>query len=130
LAFRVAYQSDLTRDGHAATWAAVREGERLSEDQRVLVEDVVGLLEARAAEVDAVLAGACVHWALERLAATDRAVLRTAVAELMARPGTPAPVVLDEAIEIARRYGSEESGAFVNGVLDQVARRLRPEEMG
>ena len=130
LAFRVAYQSDLTRDGHAVTWAAVREGERLSEDQRVLVEDVVGLLEARAAEVDAALAGACAHWPLERLAATDRAVLRTAVAELMARPGTPAPVVLDEAIEIARRYGSEESGAFVNGVLDQVARRLRPEEMG
>jgi len=129
LAFRVAYQSDLTRDGYAATWAAMREEERLSEDQRVLVEDVVGLLEARAAEVDAALAGACAHWPLERLAATDRSVLRAAVAELMARPGTPAPVVLDEAIEIARRYGSEESGAFVNGVLDQVARRLRPGEM-
>ncbi|HVP14062.1 MAG TPA: transcription antitermination factor NusB, partial [Terriglobales bacterium] len=52
-----------------------------------------------------------------------------AVAELLARPGTPAPIVLDEAIEIARRYGSEESGAFVNGVLDQVARRLRPGEL-
>jgi len=129
LAFRVAYQSDLTHDGYAATWAAMREEERLSEDQRVLVEDVVGLLEARAAEVDAALAGACAHWPLERLAATDRSVLRAAVAELMARPGTPAPVVLDEAIEIARRYGSEESGAFVNGVLDQVARRLRPGEM-
>jgi N utilization substance protein B len=129
LAFRVAYQSDLTRDGYAASWTAVSEGERLSEDQRQLVDDLVRLLEARAAEVDATLAGACAHWPLERLAATDRSVLRAAVAELMSRPGTPARVVLDEAIEIARRYGSEESGRFVNGVLDQVARRLRPEEM-
>jgi N utilization substance protein B len=55
-------------------------------------------------------------------------VLRAAVAELLAHPGTPARVVLDEAIEIARRYGSVESGRFVNGVLDRIARRLRPGE--
>jgi N utilization substance protein B len=129
LAFRVAYQGGLTGDGYAATWTAVRAEESLSGDQRELVEDVVGLLEARVAEVDAVLTAACAHWPLERLAATDRSVLRTAVAELMARPGTPARVVLDEAIELARRYGSAESGGFVNGVLDQVVRHLRPEEL-
>ena len=129
LAFRVAYQGALTGDGYAVTWRVVGAGESLSADQRGLVEDVVGLLEARAAEVDAALAAACVHWPLERLAATDRSVLRAAVAELMARPGTPARVVLDEAIELARRYGTAESGGFVNGVLDQVARRLRPEEL-
>ncbi len=128
LAFRIAYQCDVTRDGYAATWAAVREEERLSRDQGELVEDVVRLLEARAIEVDASLTRACEHWPLERLAATDRSVLRVAVAELMARPGTPARVVLNEAIELARRYGSEESGAFVNGVLDRVARGLRPDE--
>jgi len=129
LAFRVAYQGDLTGDGYAATWAAVGAEEPLSGDQRELVGDVVGLLEQRAAEVDATLAAACAHWPLERLAATDRSVLRAAVAELMARPGTPARVVLDEAIELARRYGSAESGGFVNGVLDQVARSLRPGEL-
>jgi len=129
LAFRVAYQGGLTGDGYVATWAAVGAEESLSADQRELVDDVVGLLESRAVEVDAALAAACAHWPLERLAATDRSVLRSAVAELMARPGTPARVVLDEAIELARRYGSEESGGFVNGVLDQVARRLRPGEM-
>ena len=129
LAFRVAYQGALTGDGYAATWTAVGAGESLSADQRALVEDVVKLLEARAAEVDAAVVAACAHWPLERLAATDRAVLRAAAAELMARPGTPARVVLDEAIELARRYGSAESGGFVNGVLDQVARRLRPGEM-
>jgi N utilization substance protein B len=129
LAFRVVYQGGLTGDGYAATWAAVCAEGSLSDDQRELVEDVVKLLESRAAEVDAAIAAACAHWPLERLAATDRSVLRSAVAELMARPGMPARVVLDEAIEIARRYGSDESGGFVNGVLDQVARRLRPGEM-
>jgi N utilization substance protein B len=129
VAFRVAYQSDVTGDGYAATWSAVREEERLSQDQRGLVEDVVGLLEGRASAVDETLAGACSHWPLARLAATDRSVLRAAVAELLARPGTPARVVLDEAIEIARHFGSEESGAFVNGVLDQVARHVRPGEL-
>lgn len=129
LAFRVAYQSDVTRDGYAASWEAVRGEEHLSADQRGLVEDVVRLLEARAAEVDALLAGSCAHWPLERLAATDRSVLRVAVAELLSRPGSPARVVLDEAIEIARRFGSAESGGFVNGVLDQVVRRLRPDEL-
>ena len=129
LAFRVAYQAGLTGDGYAATWVAVRAEESLSDDQRELADDVVALLEARVAEVDAALVAACSHWPLERLAATDRAVLRAAAAELMARPGTPARVVLDEAIELARRYGSAESGGFVNGVLDQVARGLRPGEM-
>jgi N utilization substance protein B len=129
LAFKVAYQGALTGDGYAATWTAVGVEAALSDDQRELVEDVVKLLETRVADVDAVVVAACAHWPLERLAATDRAVLRVAVAELMARPGTPARVVLDEAIDLARRYGSAESGGFVNGVLDQVVRRLRPEEL-
>jgi N utilization substance protein B len=65
---------------------------------------------------------------MARLAATDRAVLRVSVAELLARAGSPARVVLDEAIDIARTFGSAESGRFVNGVLDRAARRLRPAE--
>jgi N utilization substance protein B len=128
VAFRVAYQSDLTRDGYARVWTVRAAEERLSQDQRRLVDDVVAVLERRGAEVDEELGRAAEHWALGRLAATDRSVLRAAVAELLAHPGTPARVVLDEAIEIARRYGSVESGRFVNGVLDRIARRLRPGE--
>jgi transcription antitermination protein NusB len=128
LAFRIAYAADLTGDPleRAAEWAL--EGEELSADQRELIDDVVRALAARQAEVDAAVA-AVSSWPLERMAATDRAVLRIATAELMARRGTPAPVVIDEAIELARAYGSDDSGAFVNGVLDQVARALRPGEL-
>jgi len=130
VAFRVAYQADIAGDDYAAAWRLRREAEdRLTADQLELVEDVVGALVARGAEVDEALRGSLgERWTLARLAATDRAVLRVALAELLARPGSPARVVLDEAIEIARTYGSEESGAFVNGVLDHAARALRPAE--
>lgn len=126
--FRVAYQVDVAHDRYAEAWRAREDEERLSQDQAQLAGDVIAVLETREAEIDAILAEAASHWPLGRMAATDRAVLRAAVAELLGRPGSPARVVLDEAVEIARRYGSEGSPAFVNGVLDPVARRLRPGE--
>ena len=130
VAFRVAYQADVAGDAYLAAWELRRaEEEQLSADQVALIEDLVAALTARITEVDAALQASLEErWPLPRLAATDRAVLRVAVAELLARPGSPARVVLDEAIEIARLYGSEESGAFVNGVLDRTARGLRPAE--
>jgi N utilization substance protein B len=130
VAFRVVYQADIAGDGYGQAWALRREQEaKLSADQLELIGDVVALLEANARRVDAELQSALEdRWTVARLAATDRAVLRVAVAELLARPGSPARVVLDEAIEIARTFGSDDSGGFVNGVLDRAARRLRPAE--
>jgi N utilization substance protein B len=127
-AFRVAYQADVTRDSYTQAWEARRTLERLSPDQSELVEDIVHELDRRAPDVDRHIEDAAEQWAVARLSATDRSILRAAIAELIGRPGTPARVVLDEAIELAKRYGSEESGRFVNGVLDRVARSLRPEE--
>jgi len=127
-AFRAAYQADVTGESFGDAWSHAREEARLNEDQARLVEDVIRALETRRSEVDGALQAAAEHWEIERLAATDRAVLRAAVGELLERPGTPARVVLNEAIDIARRYGSEDSGRFVNGVLDRVARSLRPGE--
>jgi len=63
------------------------------------------------------------HWRLERLAAVDRNILRLALFELAHVPDTPPAVVIDEAIEIAKKYGAEESGRFVNGVLDGFVKR-------
>jgi N utilization substance protein B len=128
VAFRVAYQAERCGDGYAEAWRAVRAEEPLGADQLGLVDALVRALEEHAADVDERIRRAAEHWPLERLSATDRAVLRIAAAELLARPGTPARVVLDEAIEIARKYGQDESGPFVNGVLDPIARALRPRE--
>jgi N utilization substance protein B len=69
-------------------------------------------------EIDAQVAQQAEHWRLERMAAVDRNILRLALYELMFTPDTPPAVVIDEAVELAKRYGSEHSGPFVNGLLD------------
>ena len=79
---------------------------------------VHGTIEA-IGEIDKRIAGHSAHWRLERMPIVDRNVLRLAVHE-MTSLGTPAPVVIDEALELARRFSSEESVAFINGVLDAV----------
>jgi N utilization substance protein B len=129
VAFRIAYQADVMGDTFRSTWTTREGEEHLGPDPHALVEDVVQTLETRLADVDAAIRESAEHWPLERLAATDRAILRAAVAEMIGRPGTPARVLLDEAIELAKRYGSEDSGRFVNGVLDRIARRLRAAEL-
>jgi N utilization substance protein B len=79
-----------------------------------------GVLEHRT-EIDQRLAQVAENWSVERMAAVDRNILRLAAFELLCQPETPTKVILDEAIELAKRYGSAESPAFVNGLLDRVA---------
>jgi N utilization substance protein B len=75
------------------------------------------------AEIDTRISAASENWKLHRMAASDRNVLRLGAYEIAFAPDpVPAPVALDEAIELARRYGSKDSPAFVNGVLDKVFR--------
>lgn len=76
-------------------------------------------------DIDLAIAAASEHWKIERLAAVERNVLRIAGYELLFEPETPAEVIIDEAVEVARRFASEKSPAFVNGVLDVVARQAR-----
>jgi transcription antitermination protein NusB len=81
-----------------------------------------GTLE-RQEEIDRLVKSQAENWRLERMPAVDRNILRLAVFELLAGDDVPPLVVLDEAIELAKRYGSEQSGAFVNGLLDGLLRR-------
>ncbi len=76
-------------------------------------------------EADALIADASVGWPLDRMAVVDRLVLELAVAELLDPEGPPVPVVIDEAVELAKTYSTEESGGFVNGVLSTVAAKVR-----
>ncbi|MHB8421028.1 MAG: transcription antitermination factor NusB [Myxococcales bacterium] len=77
-------------------------------------------------ELDRALEGASLHWRLSRMARVDRNILRLGAYELLFRPEVPIKVCLNEAIEIARKYGAEDSGAFINGILDRVAQAARP----
>jgi transcription antitermination protein NusB len=86
------------------------------------------LVEATAAaqrRADELIAGAAVGWPLDRMAVVDRLVLRMAVAELLDATGPPVAVVLDEAVELAKTYSTDESGAFVNGILSTIAASVR-----
>jgi N utilization substance protein B len=84
-----------------------------TDDARADGKNIDGLIEKHAA-----------NWRLERMAAVDRNLLRAAVAEMIGFPGTPRPVVINEAIEIARKFSSPESLNFINGVLDSIAKDL------
>jgi N utilization substance protein B len=76
-------------------------------------------------EIDALIRGASKDWSLDRMAAIDRAVLRIATYELVHRSDVPTGAILDEAVELAKRYSTEDSSRFVNGVLGTLARDLR-----
>jgi len=82
---------------------------------------------AHAADLDAIIIPLLEGWTLERLANVDRTILRLAICELRYLP-TPPGVVINEAVELAKRYGTETSGAFVNGVLGEAQRAGRPAE--
>ena len=95
---------------------------RASERTRELV---MGVVQNRKA-IDERISAAVDHWRVERLARVDRNVLRIAAYELLFEPESPIEVVIHEAVEIARRFAADESGAFVNGVLDAIARERGP----
>ncbi len=89
---------------------------------RLFVKDLVlGTLE-HAGESDEIVAPLLQQWSLERLPTIDRLLLRMAAFELRHRPETPEPVVINEAVELAKRFSTEDSGRFINGVLSSVMR--------
>lgn len=88
---------------------------------------LIALAMACRDEADSEVAAISRNWKVERMAVVDRNIIRLAFAELKYDKETPYKVVLDEAIELAREFSTEESGAFVNGILDKVRERLRPE---
>ena len=104
----------------ATFWAHFAPDGESSGFERELVDGVLANKE----RIDALIAEAAQHWRLGRLSRVDLGVLRLATFELLGRPDIPAAVTIDEAIDIARRFGGPESASFVNGVLDAIATRL------
>ena len=97
-------------------------------DAQVFARELVDGVAAHRERIDALIAASAEHWRLPRLSRVDLSLLRLATFELLGRADIPASVTIDEAIEIARRFGSEDSPAFVNGVLDHIAQVLGVKE--
>ncbi len=92
---------------------------------RGFAEDLYRVASVKQDEISALITAHAQNWRLERMPAVDRSVLRMAIAEMLGFPATPAPIVINEALEIARRFSAIESINFLNGVLDAVARSRR-----
>ena len=123
LAMQMLFQGDVGRQNpdevRKTFWQA---REEVDDGTRGFAEDLFRVATARESEINALLEQHSKNWRLNRMPAVDRNLLRMAVAELLGFPGTPAPIVIDEALEIARRYSAPESADFLNGVLDAIAK--------
>lgn len=126
-AFQILYQWQITGEPMSAVlegfWR-VRSGTQAA---KAMAERLALGAQARAAELDGRIQEAATHWRLDRIAPVDRTILRLGAYELAQEPETPAAVVLDEAVELAKRFGEADSPAFVNGVLDAIRKRIRGE---
>ncbi len=114
------YEADVKGDTPADVLAALP----VAPDPYVVT--LVAAVEDHRTDIDALIGDAAIGWDLERMAVIDRNVLRLATAELVACADVPTAVVLNEAVDLASAFSTDDSGRFVNGVLATVAARVRP----
>jgi N utilization substance protein B len=120
LALQMLFENDLTGTAPEDMFSHFQEWRHAAESTKDFAKKlVVGTLSHRL-EIDALIARQAAHWRIERMPAVDRNILRMALYEIQHEPGTPAPVVIDEAIEIAKRFSTPHSSQFINGILDGV----------
>jgi N utilization substance protein B len=101
----------------------------VDDETRGFADDLHRLATEREEEVDGLIQKHAQNWRLERMPVVDRNLLRTAVAEMLGYPKTPSAVIINETLEIARRYAAPESIHFLNGVLDAIGRDLLTERL-
>ncbi len=125
LLLQMLFQSDMGKQSYDQVrrtfWA---ERGSVDAEARGFADDLFRVATDRSSEIDSLIERHAEHWRMDRMAAVDRNVLRGSVAEFLGYPSTPRPVIINEAIEIARKFSSPESAQFINGVLDSVAKEL------
>ncbi len=99
-------------------------------ETRGFAEDLHRVAATRHEEIDTIIESHSQNWRIERMAVVDRNLLRTAIAEMLEYPNTPAAIIINESLEVAKRYAAPESIHFLNGVLDAIARDLLKQRLG
>ena len=131
LALQMLFQADLgqqpTEDVRKTFWKGRGE---VAREVQGFAEDIFRVARDRSAEIDKLIEDHAENWRMDRMAAVDRNILRAAVAELLGFPATPRAVVINEAIEIARKFSSPDSVQFINGVLDSVGKEIESQALG
>jgi transcription antitermination protein NusB len=125
LALQMLFQADLGQQAREDVSKTFWKGRgEVSREVQGFAEDIFRVAQDRSADIDKLIQNHAEHWRMDRMAAVDRNVLRSAVAEMMGFPATPRAIVINEAIEIARKFSSPESAQFINGVLDSIGKEL------
>lgn len=126
LTLQALYQSDISGDTiHRAVEQLCEENAGGHADLLYFKTIAAGTWSRRA-ELDEWIAKAAINWSLQRISTIDLNILRQGVYELLAEPDLPIRVVINEAIELSKRYGGDGSRLFVNGVMDRLASQIRP----
>ncbi|OGK98577.1 MAG: transcription antitermination factor NusB [Candidatus Rokubacteria bacterium RIFCSPHIGHO2_12_FULL_73_22] len=126
IALQFLYQLDLVGDENPAPhaeefWAR----HPVDTDGRAFADALVYGTKAHQAEIDRLIARSAEHWDLDRMAVVDRNILRLAIWELLWHGEVPPKVAINEAIEMAKKFGTKESSRFINGVLDRIHKEAR-----
>jgi N utilization substance protein B len=130
LAMQMLFQADLGKQKPEQVtelfWDA---RDDVDDETRGFADDLFRVAAEREDEIDKLIEKHAQNWRIERMPVVDRNLLRAATAELLAYPKTPAAVVINETLEVARRYAAPESVNFLNGVLDAIGRDLLTERL-
>ena len=127
LALQFLYQLDVKGEADPTPHEAEFWGRHALDDAtRAFIGALVHGTKANQATIDQLITQITEHWDLDRMAVVDRNILRLAVYELLWEHDVPAKVAINEAIEIAKKFGTRESSRFINGILDRVSKELRP----
>lgn len=122
-ALQILYQLDIRKEKPTAAIFKKFWTESEPDDEvKSFTEEIVKGTHKHLAKINAQIHQCAKNWSLDRMATVDRNVLRMAVYEILYRVDIPTSVTINEAIEIAKKFGTDESGAFVNGILDSIAR--------
>jgi transcription antitermination protein NusB len=125
LTMQMLFQGDLGKQSPEQVkklfWSSV---EDIDLETRAFAEDLYRIATTREEEIDKLIEAHTKNWRIERMPVVDRNLIRTAVAEMLGFPNTPSAIIINESLEVARRYAAPESIHFLNGVLDAIARDL------
>jgi len=124
-AVQMLYQWDLTREPMDRVVGSFWQVRSSTAETQARAERLARGAQNAVADLDAAITKASTNWRFERIAAVDRNILRIGVYELMRDPETPSSVIIDEAVEMAKRFGAADSPSFVNGVLDAIRATVR-----
>jgi transcription antitermination protein NusB len=129
-ALQMLYQWDITRDPMDRVAGLFWQVRTSTDETRAMAERLARGAQKDVERLDQEITRSSKNWRFDRIAAIDKNILRLAVYELLREPETPSSVVIDEAVELAKRFSEVDSPPFVNGVLDAIKARVRGEPAG